>query len=320
MRFNEDGFVLTAVSAICCLLAGTTAASPAVVTLGNGDLLRVESIEKLDSGWRLRHPVLGDLVLDDALVTEVVFVDADQAAAQVAESANDDGVSDGSRSVTGFLPGWERKFELTFSGAGGNSDNQDLNVGFRGGYEDDHKRWALAALYSYSESESVRSENEFYAELTRDWLYPGSRWFGFANGRYDWDDFKDWDHRISAAVGVGYQIIDDDVWSVAGRLGVGGNQTFGGTREEFTPEGIAGLNGNWRINALQMLTFRTTFYPSFDDLGEYRNLSEVNWEYTLADDADVAVKLGVSNEYDSSAEGDTDPNDFKYQGGLVWGF
>lgn len=50
-----------------------------------------------------------------------------------------------------------------------------------------------------------------------------------------------------AAVGVGFQFIDDGTWSVAGRAGIGGSQTFGGNRETFAPEGILGLDAARQI-------------------------------------------------------------------------
>jgi len=40
----------------------------------------------------------------------------------------------------------------------------------------------------------------------------------------------------------------------------------------------------------------------------------------MATDADLAVKLGFTNEYGSLTTGDSGSNDFQYFGGLVWGF
>ncbi len=100
---------------------------------------------------------------------------------------------------------------------------------------------------------------------------------------------------------------------------MGATRTFGGDREEFTPESLVGIDGHWQIANAQRLKFRSSFYPNLEEWGEFRNISGVDWEMRMATEIDLSLKLGIANEYDSLAE-DVEKNDFKYYGGLVWGF
>jgi hypothetical protein len=62
-------------------------------------------------------------------------------------------------------------------------------------------------LYRTASADGTTTEKRFTAELFKDWLLPGEDYFYFANGRYDWDDFQDWDSRWSGFGGIGYQFL-----------------------------------------------------------------------------------------------------------------
>ncbi len=301
-------------------LSAVHPAEAATITLHNGDVLHAAVTAQSEDSVTIEHPTLGTLKLPRSSVRSIednIATAADPLPTPVAApavNARDNGLLG-----IGLLEGWERKLELGVNGADGKNNYKKFRAGFEGDYKDKEKRWALDALYIYDEADDTTTEKEFYAELTRDWLHPGSPWFNFANARYDWDKFKDWDHRANAFGGVGYQFLDNQTWSLAGRLGLGATRTFGGDREEFTPESLVGIDGHWQIANAQRLKFRSSFYPNLEEWGEFRNISGVDWEMRMATEINLSLKLGIANEYDSLAE-DVEKNDFKYYGGLVWGF
>ena len=71
------------------------------------------------------------------------------------------------------------------------------------------------------------------------------------------------------------------------------------------------------MNQYQHVEFSNTYYPSLNDR-DYRNLTSLDWILDLNSFVGVALKLGVTNEYDSTVHDDTDPNDFKYTVSLAW--
>ncbi|MEC9313949.1 MAG: DUF481 domain-containing protein, partial [Pseudomonadota bacterium] len=219
---------------------------------------------------------------------------------------------------TGLLTNWKRRVDLGIAGSAGKSRNHQVNLGFSADFTSDYTRISHNTAYFRAKSEDELSDHSFYSSINRDWLRPQTPWFHFAGGRVDWDEFKDWDFRLNANGGVGYEFVKTDDWLLLGRTGLGFNQTFGGEREEFTPEGLIGLETQWDMNEYQHIEFANTFYPSLRDSSEYRNLTSFDWVLDLNSFVGVALKLGLLNEYDSATEEDISKNDFRYTASLVW--
>jgi putative salt-induced outer membrane protein YdiY len=214
---------------------------------------------------------------------------------------------------------WKHEIEAGVNGSSGNSDSLSLHAGYSAAYKDDAHGWKFVSAYDKAETDGVESRNQFFADLLKDWYFQDTPWFAFAQGRYDWDEFKDWDYRLAASAGAGYEFLKSDEWYVVGRLGLGGNKTYGDADEEFTPEAILGLEANWTISERESAAFKTTFFPSLEDSGEYRNITTFDWKMTISDSGNLAMKIGLINEYDSQATAGIDKNDFKYNLSLVWG-
>lgn len=215
--------------------------------------------------------------------------------------------------------GWKNEVEAGLNGSSGNSDSLSLHAGYTAAYKDEEDGWKFAAAYDKAKSDGVESRNQFFADLQKDWYWSGSPWFSFAQGRYDWDRFKEWDYRLSASGGAGYEFINNDTWYLTGRFGLGGNKTYGDLEEAFTTEAIVAFNAAWTISERESVEFNTTFYPNLEESGEYRNISAFNWKMKMTDKGSLAMKIGLINEYDSLAPEGTEKSDFKYNLSLAWG-
>lgn len=215
--------------------------------------------------------------------------------------------------------GWKNDVEAGLNGSSGNSDSLSLHVGYTAAYKDADDGWKFSTAYDKAKSDGTESRNQFFADLQKDWFMSESPWFAYAQGRYDWDKFKEWDYRLAASGGAGYVFLNDDRWHLAGRLGLGGNRTYGDPEETFTPEALLAFDAVWSISERESVDFNTTFYPNLDESGEYRNISAFNWKMKMTEAGSLAMKIGLVNEYDSLAPEGIDRNDFKYNLSLVWG-
>lgn len=329
------------------------------VTLSNGDTLRGEILERDDAKLVLGHPVLGRLTLPAERVTAAIEDDDDggwstSAAAQApagakpataAEVVEDtkkeavEGVAAGSTPSatdaaaeapalaprpglfgTDLLAGWNRSFEFGATGSEGNTEELTLRTALNLGYEDERDRWKASAVYNRSQSSGTTNRNEFTAEVLKDWLIPDENYFFFANGKYEYDQFQAWDHRVSAFGGIGYQFIKKEKWDLLGRAGVGGNYEFGDVNE-FTPEALLGMEFNYRFNDNHKIAAYTTFYPALDPFfSEFRNISGVAYQVVIDRNYGMSLKLGVENEYESDVAEGEEENDLKYYASLVWDF
>lgn len=296
------------------LLFIAQAGPAAQIELSNGDRINASVKSQSEDTVTVEHPALGKIAIPRAAIASIELdaVDAETLAADAA-AVGDDGLLG-----TGWMKDWERRFEFGLTGSSGKSEDLNITAGFTADYEDEYRRWVHKTAYYQKESDGERTDHSFFSSLQRDWLDPDSPWFEFAGGRFDWDEFKDWDYRLSANAGVGYEFVETGDLRVLGRAGLGANQTFGGEREEFTPEGSLGIDVEWQITEHQSLAFVNTLYPNLKESGEYRNLTSVDWVFDLEEDAGVGLKISLTNEYDSLADNDADKNDFKYMGSLIW--
>ena len=214
---------------------------------------------------------------------------------------------------------WKQEVEAGLNGSSGNSDAMNLHLGYGANYKDPEVGWKLTSAHDRAKNNGVESRNQFFADLQRDWFWRDNPWFAFLQGRYDWDKFKDWDYRLAASGGAGYEFIRTPEWHLAGRFGLGGSKSYGGNDKAFASEALLALELAWNISEREFLDFNTTVYPNLDQGGEYRNISAFNWRIKMSERVNLAMKIGLVNEYDSLAPKGSDKNDFKYNLSLVWG-
>lgn len=308
-------------------------AAPVTLLLTNGDSLQGDLLERSQQSVTIKHQLLGEMVIQTETIAEIRTqyealtivtpepTEQGEAAlpeAVIAEEAIVVEPDDTGLLGTGWLTDWERRLDVGVSGSAGKTSNQLINLGFTADLATEETRIASRTAYFRSKSEGDLSDNAFFTSINRDWLIPESQWFRFAGARLDADQFKDWNQRVNANAGVGYEFANSDDFLLLGRSGIGFSQTIGGEREEFTPEGLVGIESRWRINDAQRLSLANTIFPSFDNMGEYRNLTTFDWILDLDSLHGVAFKAGVVNEYDSATEDGISKNDFKYTLSLSW--
>ena len=236
---------------------------------------------------------------------------------------------------TGWFKGWDSSLSIGLSGSSGSSVNSTFRTAFNTRYEDKKGRWNYKSFYFRDSEDNITGENQINATLVRDWFFNESKWFAFATGVYDWNQFKDWNHRLQFGGGPGYQFIKTDTWEFSGRAGATVITEFGKTQFDsngdiiFNPDGsvledtVVGLEGligadvTWHITSKQHFSISNYFYPSLTDGGQFRNLTNISWIHSLDWFEGLALKFGIRNEYDTS---ESIPNEFNYNFSVLWGF
>lgn len=287
--------------AALCLGAFGTAASAETIHLANGDKLDGEVVERTADTVVIEHESLGRIEVP---------------AENVIPERRDHGILG-----SGILQGWKRSLQLGVNGAEGNSENFAGLVGLDLKLDDDARRWTIDGRYDYSSDSGDTSTNAGFLQTNHDWKLENRGWFPFVNARYDYDEFQDWDHRVSAHTGIGTTLIDGDgPLELHGRFGPGFSRTFGAEDDRWVPELLLGLDGTWTISERQRLTFYTKFFPDLDELGEYRNLSGAAWIIDVDPRHGLSLKIGFDNRYESFQTDDAEHNDLKYYGAVLLGF
>jgi len=273
-----------------------------VVILKNGDSLSGKIVAETEDAITLEHEVLGVLTLPKSKLKS----DEDKIAVQEAASKPKTPGIFG----TSFLEGWNRRVAMGVKGEEGNDVSLNINGAFEALYEDKDNRLAFNAAYFYESQDKEKNTSKGNASFVRDWLFPDTPWFYYAYSRYDYDEFKSWEHRLSLIGGTGYSFFDEEKFKLHGRMGLGGNRTWG-SEKEFNPEAQLGIELRWLPNGIHSVATTFYIYPDLDEFGEYRTQTQAKWEINLSIARGLGLELGIEHEYESKLD-DSSENEKHY--------
>ncbi len=280
---------------VATILLTMSVASADQVQLEDGDVLRGTVVEQTDTQIVLEHSVLGRLEIPRDRIKDLDIEDKKDVK-------------------------WDSHVNVAFNGASGNTEESSLRIGGRSRRRTPETRLRLDAAYYLSTSESRIDNNKLTVGIEHDWLLRESRWFLFADGRFDYDQFESWRQRVANHVGPGYDIIDKEGLLLDARVGVGPRKEWGSEDDDWEPEGLLGLRFDWQITRRQSFDASAAFLPVLGDFGNYRTRSAVNWAVRVFNDLDLSVTTGVSHEYQSRVDPDKDHNDLRFFTGLQFDF
>ncbi len=307
----------TAVVGLCVIgMVGAATVQGDEVTLNTGETLVGVVLEQTDEAVTLEHPVLGVLTISSDQVSSVAFADAETEEPPPAEEPEE------AKSVETAAESspWKRFFNFAFSSSSGNTETQEVRLSLDLSRETEEIRTIIDSSYLWGASTGDRTSNKFTAGIRNDWLLPDSRWFFFAQGRYDFDEFQSWESRLSAVVGPGYDLIRTDEMTLSLRGGIGVVREFNSDNEDTRAEALAAADWSWTISPRQSVNASTEFFFDLDDTGEYRNLSKAGWRYAVSEDGNINLNLGAELEYQSDVAPGIDDTDLRFFGGLSIAF
>lgn len=217
-------------------------------------------------------------------------------------------------------PKWKQRAEFAFSLNDGNTESSNLRLEYKAIREAEIDKLTFDAAYYRQTDQGSTSENRLRAEGNYDRDIPETRWLWFVNGRYEWDQFESWDHRVGLSGGVGYRAIDREDIELILRAGVGFTREFGSDRNELIPEGLFGYDFRWDLDDRQGLESTFRYYPDLSDLGEFRTVTTLGWHYALDIKDGLELTAGLLHEYQSEVDAGIEQSDLRLYAGVGFDF
>jgi putative salt-induced outer membrane protein YdiY len=214
-------------------------------------------------------------------------------------------------------PQWTGAIELGMNGSTGNSEAFSMRVGANLKRETPLYTTSLEISHARTSADSVDTQNNALGKITLDRNLGDSPWTLFGTGTAEYDEFKAFDLRLAAHVGVGYKAIQTEASSLIVRLGSGVSHEIGGPDDSYVPEALFGLDFEHKISAKQKLRLKADYFPEWSDLTNYRMVTEASWECLLDEASNLSLKLGAIDRYDSTPNG-RKHNDLDYTALLLW--
>jgi putative salt-induced outer membrane protein YdiY len=237
--------------------------------------------------------------------------------AEVAAPADDGPPSEATLS---FTRGWKRTVAAGLNGADGNSENFSGRIAFDLGRVTDELETHLDSFYKFSTSEGVESENRGEVAFRHDWSFKDSPWGFFVRSKAEYDEFQDWDWRLSASAGPSYALIRTDKTKLKLRAGAGASREFGGDSNEIVPEAVFGFDLAHKFTERQSVSVSYDYLPNLDMFTQYRMNLRAAYEIVIDPKDNLTLKLGVDDRYDSAPGEDRRRNDIEYFALLGWSF
>lgn len=302
-------------AAIVMIIAGTTTTTYAIAD----DTSALERLEAARIAFDNARAELEAAQAEVALITGEA-VEVETATASASRNVQPEAEPQTPADPTSWKDGWDFSANVGLSGSTGNTESVSGRAALSGERDTSKYETSLAMSYTYASADGNKSTSRGEVSLRNDWL-TNSKWRYFAQGKYEYDEFQQWDHRLSGAAGVGYEFIKNDKHTLVGRVGLGGSYEMGGTaQEEFVPEGLVGLDWKYRISENSTLKASTTYFPSFDDFGEFRWVSGAGLEVVMDKESGMTLNTGFEHRHDSNPGSGFKNNDLDYYMGLGWKF
>ncbi len=310
---------MTAACLAASASAGFDPGDSVAVTLSSGEMLKGRVITDPDDGLVIDNMLLGEVALDDARITSVALLEAPAETGRLEYAPNLVQPDEDDADVIDpddFFDGWKGSVAAGLSGSEGNTETLNVYANAAGERDTDAMLTSFDASYFYSRNGSDVTENNFVLNGRNEWKIEDP-WSVFVQGTYEFDDFTNWDSRVSLYGGVGYMFIDNDKTKLQGRLGLGVSREIGGSDNSFRPEGLIGYDFEHKFTERQSFVSAGDLYPDLEDFGAYRFVVTAEYRIVVDPEVNMSFKAGLRDTYDSTPEGQK-RNDLNYY--LALGF
>lgn len=310
---------------VLLVLAGVArAADPATVKLSSGDVLHGTLLSNDGVMVVLDHEVLGVLSIPFEQVSKLTVEEEDGTENVVHEIT--DAQEEAEAEVEEALEApaedspWSLRIEVGLDGAEGNTERFAGRFGFYADRETDKELFHFQTTYRRATEDGEKTAERFNTQIRNDWKLGDSPWEIFAQVEADVDEFKEYDLRLSGAVGVGYRFIDNENTKLVGRVGPGLAYEFGVEDEEIIPELFTGLDLSHKLSERQFINAYIHYIPDLSDTDNYLVRSGADWEYIMTDDGAMSLKIGFVDRYDNLVEDGVEKNDLDYYATINYRF
>lgn len=212
---------------------------------------------------------------------------------------------------------WSGSFQVGLAGSEGNSQTTSITTGY------DVKRespWSILTsdlTYTKATSNGIETKHNALFNSRLEWLMPDSPWTMFQTLGMEYDEFKAFDLRLFGNAGAGYRFIKTPTTKLTGRLGGGVSHEFNSPDTSYPAEALFGLEGEHRFNKWHKIRGKVEYFPQWDDFNSFRVITDAGWEMLLSRIANLSLKIGLIDRYDSTPNGRL-PNDLNYNALLLW--
>lgn len=221
-------------------------------------------------------------------------------------------------------PTWNQSINVSLGLQRGQKDSADYYSSYHADITKNEHKVEVDLNYRRAESDGERTANRFASKWGNTWYQSDSNWDIFTTLQFDWAEFQSWDQRIVGDVGVGYELIKQqrgaEAFTLSVRFGTGLRKEFQSDNDDWIPEGLLGASVVWKISDKQAFTADTTWYPDYEDVSNYRLVTNASWNIEMDSLKNLQFSVGLHHEYDSVVDVGVDKSYLHLTAGIKYSF
>jgi hypothetical protein len=214
---------------------------------------------------------------------------------------------------------WEGCAELGLNGSEGNSQTFNIRTGAKAKYTLPWIEHTYEVIHIDNSADGVKTALNGYFDGRIVMPFTGTKWSYFFHSRTEYDQFRNYNFRVSGDTGLAYDWWKTDLSKLQSRAGVSTSREIGGSQNEFQPELTFGLDLSHKFDDRQKISLVSDYYPTVDDFANYRINTTASWEIVVSQAWGLSAKLSAIDRYDSTPQGRR-PNDLNYAALMLWSF
>ena len=218
-----------------------------------------------------------------------------------------------------WMKGWDSHAEFGLDGSDGNANTLAIQTGLELKRKAESYTLGIDVNYRQASSRNKTTEENGRFNVDYDRLLGDTFWSAFGKFGMEWDRFKPFDLRLNMNSGFGYYWVRSDDTTLVTRFGAGASREIGAPIDNWTPEAVFGFEAERQLTSRQKLKGKFDYFPSWENFGDYRLVSDVAWEILLDGSENLSLKLAATDRYDSTPQG-ARPNDVYYSLLLLYKF
>lgn len=294
--------VLTLIALSCVVSAGAYADE---VYLKNGDRITGIISEERQSAWIVETESMGSVIIQKVHVDKIISTIPKEDLQETEKPAT--------------KSPWQVELEAGMDRRRGNSSSTEAMGKFKFNRRNDHDEWTFMGKGYYSEQDRKMNSRKYGGSGRYAFSFgPDLKWYRFTRLEADHDRFANVKFRTTPSVGLGYWFSDADDFKLMTELGVGVTYTddITGFSNQTELEMIPRLYFKKAIFENSALSENFSIYPSVTESGDYRFISETQFEHPL--NRHLSLRLSLLNEYNSNPGPDTKSNDLRFTTSVAW--
>jgi putative salt-induced outer membrane protein YdiY len=222
--------------------------------------------------------------------------------------------------VEDVVPVWTGTVAAGLNGKTGNSQTTDMNLEVNLSRESERAVTTLLANYFYSENNIATVTDRAFAQFRQERKLAHPKWSWYYQAGFEWDQFKDFDYRVSLHSGLAYLLYELEDRFLKLRFGGGASKEVGSVNDDWSPELQFGADWERKLSAKTRLYATLDFFPNVSDFSDYRMNTNTGMDFLLDGERNINFRIFALSLFDSTPPPGNTRNDLSYGAALVVGF